>query len=227
MPVAWQTHTAKAHEVPVVPALFDAMRANGFAPVTCAMDKGYDAITIYDECESRGIRPILPLRLTAKVVAGQHHAPSCEHGVWTFAGSDAKRLLAAGSGRHVPEFRRSFRRSLLGHGRAEAAAREQVERDADEAVGLGLGPLPQRQGPEPGQLGRVDHLLGQAGDVHAPAALPAAGRPVDLEGDDRVAGGAVDLRSVVGAHDDALVDHGVGHGEDDGQGAGVQAQAPE
>ena len=40
LPVAWETHTAKDAEVPVVPSLLDAMRANGFAPATCAMDKG-------------------------------------------------------------------------------------------------------------------------------------------------------------------------------------------
>jgi hypothetical protein len=58
------------------------------------MDKGYDANTIYDECERRGIRPIVPLRLTGKVVGGEHQPPSCEHGTWTFAGSDAKRGAA-------------------------------------------------------------------------------------------------------------------------------------
>ncbi len=86
LPVAWETHTAKDAEVPVVPSLLDAMRANGFVPTTCAMDKGYDAATIYDECESRGIRPVVPLRQTGRVVKGEHKAPTCEHGTWTFAG---------------------------------------------------------------------------------------------------------------------------------------------
>ncbi|MCA1706738.1 MAG: transposase [Actinobacteria bacterium] len=94
LPVAWTTRTAKDAEVPVVPSLFDAMRANGFLPTTAALDKGYDACAIYDECESRGIRPIVPLRQTGKVVAGEHLPPTCEHGVWTFAGSDAKRGAA-------------------------------------------------------------------------------------------------------------------------------------
>lgn len=70
------------------------MRANGFVPVSCAMDKGYDAITVYDECERRGIRPVVPLRQTGKVIAGEHLPPACEHGTWTFAGSDAKRGAA-------------------------------------------------------------------------------------------------------------------------------------
>ncbi len=92
--MAWETHTARAAEVPVVPHLLDSMRANGFAPSTCAMDKGYDAATIYDECENRGIRPVVPLRQTGRVVKGEHPAPTCEHGVWTFAGSDEKRGAA-------------------------------------------------------------------------------------------------------------------------------------
>ncbi len=91
LPVGWQTRTAKDAEVPVVPVLLDGMSANGFAPLTCAMDKGYDAATIYDGCEARGIRPIVPLRQTPFVKAGKANPPSCEHGVWTFAGADEKR----------------------------------------------------------------------------------------------------------------------------------------
>jgi hypothetical protein len=91
LPVAWETYTAKDAEVPVVPSLLDSMRANGFVPTTCAMDKGYDAGTIYDECESRGIRPVVPLRQTPFVKAGKAGPPTCEHGTWAFAGSDAKR----------------------------------------------------------------------------------------------------------------------------------------
>jgi hypothetical protein len=41
--------------------------------------------------ESRGIRPVIPLRQTPAVKAGKHKPPECEHGTWTFAGSDAKR----------------------------------------------------------------------------------------------------------------------------------------
>ena len=37
------------------------------------------------------IRPVIPLRETPAVKAGKHNPPSCEHGTWTFAGSDAKR----------------------------------------------------------------------------------------------------------------------------------------
>jgi hypothetical protein len=42
-------------------------------------------------CEARGIRPIGPLRKTGRVAADDHKPPMCEHGKWTFAGSDAKR----------------------------------------------------------------------------------------------------------------------------------------
>lgn len=94
LPIAWETHTAKDAEVPVVASLLDAMRDNGFTPTTCVMDKGYDASTIYDGCEARGIRPIVPLRETNRVLDGHGEPPSCQHGRWTFAGSDAKRGAA-------------------------------------------------------------------------------------------------------------------------------------
>jgi hypothetical protein len=58
------------------------------------MDKGYDLANIYAECEARGCRPIIPLRKTPNVQRGDHPAPTCEHGEWRFAGSDAKRGAA-------------------------------------------------------------------------------------------------------------------------------------
>jgi len=58
---------------------------------TCAMDKGYDLTTVYDGCEDRDVRPIIPLRQTPGVKMGQHKPPTCEHGEWTFAGADYKR----------------------------------------------------------------------------------------------------------------------------------------
>jgi hypothetical protein len=56
------------------------------------MDKGYDLAPIYDACEDRNIRPIMPLRLTPAVKAGADEPPCCEHARWTFAGSDYKRF---------------------------------------------------------------------------------------------------------------------------------------
>jgi len=41
--------------------------------------------------ECRGIRPVIPLRMTPAVKAGKADPPKCEHWTWTFAGSDTKR----------------------------------------------------------------------------------------------------------------------------------------
>jgi len=94
LPLAWVVHTAKDAEVPVVPGLLDAVTTRGFVPEYAMLDKGYDASTIYVACEARGIRPIVPLRKTASVVAGKDKPPSCDHGMWTFAGADDKRGAA-------------------------------------------------------------------------------------------------------------------------------------
>ncbi len=71
--------------------LLDATRARAFASEIAVLDRGYDTTTIYDGCEERGIHPVIPLRQTPSAKAGRHQPPSCEHGTWTFAGSDAKR----------------------------------------------------------------------------------------------------------------------------------------
>ena len=94
LPLAWETHTARDAEVPVVPALLDKLAAYGINPAVCIADKGYDVAPFYEACENRGIRPVVPLRLTGKVVAGEHRPPTCDHGTWTFAGSDDKRGAA-------------------------------------------------------------------------------------------------------------------------------------
>jgi hypothetical protein len=54
------------------------------------MDKGYDLATVYDGCEDRDCRPIIPLRQTPDVKRGADKPPTCEHGEWTFAGSDSR-----------------------------------------------------------------------------------------------------------------------------------------
>jgi hypothetical protein len=94
LPLAWKTHTARDAEVPVVASLLDLLAANGIRPSVCIADKGYDVAPFYDGCEDRGIRPVAPLRETPFVKAGKAAPPSCEHGVWIFAGSDAKRGAA-------------------------------------------------------------------------------------------------------------------------------------
>jgi hypothetical protein len=91
LPIAWQVETASKAEVPVVPTLLDTLATRGFETTHAVMDKGYDGAPIYDECEARGIRPIVPLKHTPAVVDGEHLPPMCGHGEWTFAGSDAKR----------------------------------------------------------------------------------------------------------------------------------------
>lgn len=71
--------------------LLDATMRRGFTPGVAVLDKGYDGEDIHTVCESRGIRPVIPLKQTPAVKAGKHLPPTCEHGTWTFAGSDAKR----------------------------------------------------------------------------------------------------------------------------------------
>ncbi len=94
LPVAWETHTAKDAEVPVVPSLLDKIADYGITPAVCIADKGYDAGSFYEACEACNVRPVAPLRQTRKVAAGEHLPPTCEHGTWTFAGSDAMRGAA-------------------------------------------------------------------------------------------------------------------------------------
>jgi hypothetical protein len=55
------------------------------------LDRGYDTEALYGAIEGKGIRPVIPLRQTPAVKAGKHKPPSCDHGEWLFAGSDAKR----------------------------------------------------------------------------------------------------------------------------------------
>ena len=91
LPVAWQVETAKDSEIPMVPVLLDSVAERGFAASVAILDRGYDTEALYAEIEWRGMRPVIPLRQTPAVKAGKHKPPSCDHGEWTFAGSDAKR----------------------------------------------------------------------------------------------------------------------------------------
>jgi hypothetical protein len=65
------------------------LAARGFAPETCAMDKGYDYGPVHDACMERGVAPVTARRMFANEVAPS--ALACEHGEWTFAGADFKR----------------------------------------------------------------------------------------------------------------------------------------
>lgn len=94
LPLAWEVQAARAHESLSVAPLLDTLRARGFAPTTAAMDRGYDVTLVYEACEASGVLPIIPLRETTAVKRGEHGAPTCEHGRWTFAGADFKRKRA-------------------------------------------------------------------------------------------------------------------------------------
>jgi hypothetical protein len=58
------------------------------------MDKGYDSGRIYEECEERDVRPIIPLLQTIAVKRGDDKPPRCKHGEWKFAGADRRRKAA-------------------------------------------------------------------------------------------------------------------------------------
>ncbi len=90
LPVAWRVESANVHESMLAEPLLDEAITRGFAVETAALDMGYDAGRVYDECEARGVRPIIPLKQTPAVKRGDHLPPSCEHGTWTFAGADTK-----------------------------------------------------------------------------------------------------------------------------------------
>ena len=91
LPIAWTVKASGEPEQGEVGALLDAVAGRGFTPGVCVMDKGYDGQPMHDECESRGIRPVIALKETPAVKAGKHRPPACGHGTWTFAGADANR----------------------------------------------------------------------------------------------------------------------------------------
>ncbi len=78
-------------ESPLVPALLGAIKTRCSKPEIGMLDRGYDNNFVYEACESKGLRPIISLRETPAVKAGNTSVPKCGHGTWTFAGSDAKR----------------------------------------------------------------------------------------------------------------------------------------
>lgn len=94
LPITWEVATARDHEARYAEPLLEALAARGFAPDSCVMDKGYDTEPIHTACEARNMRPIIPLKETGLVKQGKHLPPTCEHGVWTFAGADFKRKRA-------------------------------------------------------------------------------------------------------------------------------------
>jgi DDE family transposase/transposase-like protein DUF772 len=91
LPVAWAVETAKVHESRTVVPLLDVAKRRGAMAATAAMDKGYDLSRVYEDCAERDCLPLIPLRQTGAVKKGEHRPPECQHGTWTFAGSDRKR----------------------------------------------------------------------------------------------------------------------------------------
>jgi len=91
LPLAWRVESANVAEAPLVPSLLDTAAWRGFSTSVAILDKGYDKGQVYEACEDRNVRPIIPLMATQFVKEGKHRPPTCEHGQWTFAGSDAKR----------------------------------------------------------------------------------------------------------------------------------------
>jgi transposase, IS5 family len=91
LPLAWEVSTGKDQESRFALSLLDEVIERGFSVNTAAMDKGYDIGPIYDGCEERNVRPIIPLRETGAVKKGDHKPPRCKHGIWQFAGADYKR----------------------------------------------------------------------------------------------------------------------------------------
>lgn len=91
LPVAWEVHTASTAETTVALPLLDSVKAAGFDVRIAIMDKGYDNGPIHDGCNARGVCPVTPLRQTPAVKRGDHKPHRCEHGEWTYAGTDYKR----------------------------------------------------------------------------------------------------------------------------------------
>jgi hypothetical protein len=94
LPFAWTVETAKANETPFVAPLLDTAKRRGAMAATAALDKGYDIGPVYEACADRDCLPLIPLKKTGAVKAGKHLPPSCEHGTWTFGGSDRKRAAS-------------------------------------------------------------------------------------------------------------------------------------
>jgi hypothetical protein len=94
LPLAWRVETAKDAECIFAVPLLESVKARGFRPEIAVLDMGYDHTPVYEGFEARDCHPVIPLRETPAVKAGKHLPPTCEHGTWTFAGSDAKRQAA-------------------------------------------------------------------------------------------------------------------------------------
>lgn len=91
LPVSWRVETANAHEGWQVAPLLDQARERGCMAATATLDRGYDSAGVHEVCAESDCLPVIPLRRTTGVKRGDHRPPSCDHGEWSFAGSDRKR----------------------------------------------------------------------------------------------------------------------------------------
>jgi transposase, IS5 family len=91
LPLAWVVQPANVSEQAQALDLIDTTKARGFEVRTAIADKGYDSDPFHTGCMDRGVAPVTALRQTDRVVRGENKPPECEHGVWKFAGADAKR----------------------------------------------------------------------------------------------------------------------------------------
>jgi hypothetical protein len=91
LPLAWSVETAREVEQTFAAPLLAQLHTRGFRPLTAAMDSAYDVGHVHDAFEAGGCHPIAKLRKTPGVLKGAHKPTMCEHGTWTFAGSDFKR----------------------------------------------------------------------------------------------------------------------------------------
>lgn len=91
LPVSWRVEPANVYEGWQAASLLDEARRRGALADTAAMDKGYDTPEVHEVCAERDFLPVIPLKRTPGVKRGDHLPPTCEHGTWTFAGSDRKR----------------------------------------------------------------------------------------------------------------------------------------
>src|SRR5207302_1963281 len=67
LPLAWRVETARNHESRYVAPLLDGIRARGFQPETCAMDKGYDNTRVMAETRERSCVPNVSLRKNSPI----------------------------------------------------------------------------------------------------------------------------------------------------------------
>jgi hypothetical protein len=91
LPLVWSIETTREVEQTFAAPLLAQLHTRGFRPVTAAMDSAYDVAHVHDTFECSRLPPSREAPQHLRRAQGRAQAPECEHGQWTFAGSDAKR----------------------------------------------------------------------------------------------------------------------------------------